>query len=122
MASKQEHPISVRIGQVEYHITSDQDEWLKIEHKTQTKDYFGHTANVPAIIYLNPEAAPSVTRLTLWHEVLHAVFEAAMGAPSWDGLGKDKDEREESVIRLLEAPTLNVLADNPDLVAYLTGR
>lgn len=122
MADKHEHPKSVRIGQVEYRITSDPDEWMKVEHKTQTKGYYGHTQNTEALICLNPDAAPSVTRLTLWHEVMHAICESALGSPSWDALGKEKDDREESVIRTLEAPTLNVLADNPDLVAYLTGR
>lgn len=114
-------PESVRIGQVIYRITSDPDDWMKVEHSTQTKGYYGHTRNTEAVILINPEAAPSVAKLTLWHEIFHAMFEAAMGAPDWDALGKDKSAREEEVIRRLEAPTLNVLADNPELVAYLTA-
>jgi hypothetical protein len=119
MSNALQHPLSVRVGQVIYEITSDPDRWLKIEHKTKTSGYYGHTEHKEATIYLNPEAAQSVTKLTLWHEVLHAVIEAAMGSPSWEGLGKEQGDREENVIRLLEAPTLNVLADNPDLVEFL---
>lgn len=115
------HPTTVRVGQVEYRVTSDADEWLKVEHRTQTKGYYGHTLHTEAVIYLNPDAAPTVARLTLWHEVLHAVLEAAAGAPDWENFGEDKDAREEALIRRLEAPTLNVLADNPELAAYLFG-
>lgn len=116
-----EFPKSIRVGQVVYMVTNDPDMWMQVEHHTQTKGYYGHTDNHRAIIYLNPETAFSVQRLTLWHEVLHAVLECAAGAPDWTDLGKDRDAREESVIRRIEAPTLNVLADNPELVKYLTA-
>ncbi len=42
-------------------------------------------------------------------------------APDWRHLGPDRLNREERVVRMLEAPTLNVLNDNPGLVAYLTA-
>lgn len=111
----------MKVGPVVYRITSDPDEWLRVEHKTQTKGYYGHTENREAVIYLNPEADPAVTRLTLWHEILHALCETTMGSPDWRGLGKDHDAREESIIRAFEAPTLTVLRDNPEIVAYLTA-
>lgn len=122
MTAALSYPLSVKIGPVIYRVTSDPDDWVRVEHDTQTNGYYGHTNNKQAIIYLNPEADPAVTRLTFWHEVLHALFEVTMGAPDWHGLGKTRDDREESVIRRLEGPTLNVLRDNPELVAYLTER
>jgi hypothetical protein len=44
-----------------------------------------------------------------------------MGSPDWRGLGKEKVDREEAVVRAFESPTLLVLRDNPDVVAYLTA-
>jgi hypothetical protein len=112
-------PESLLIGTVAYRVTIDPDDWMRIEHETKTGGYYGHTQHRTAMIYLNPGATPDVTRLTLWHEVLHALAEAAMGSPEWRKLGGTKDEREERVIRTIEAPTLAVLRANPQLVAYL---
>ncbi|GIT80195.1 hypothetical protein LLS1_18640 [Leifsonia sp. LS1] len=114
-------PAEIKVGAVVYTVVTNPDEWVKIEHETQTKGFYGHTQNTPARIYINPDSAPDVARLTLWHEVIHALSETTMGAPDWRHLGKDRDAREESVIRKLEHPTLQVLRDNPDLVSYLAG-
>ncbi len=116
-------PTTIRVGAVEYTVTQDRDEWMKIEHETQTKGYYGHSHHKDAKIYLNPDAAESVTRLTLLHEVLHCLTESAMGAPVFDTatLGEERDDREERIVRMFEAPLLNVLRDNPELVAYLTA-
>lgn len=113
-------PESVKVGTVTYRITRDPDDWLRIEHERQTKGYYGHTSHQTPVIYLNPDAAEDVTRMTLWHEVMHALCEAAMGAPDWRHLGNARDDREEAVIRKFEAPIVDVLANNPELVAYLT--
>ena len=48
--------------------------------------------------------------------------ETVMGSPDWHGLGKEKSNREEAVVAAFESPTLLVLRDNPELVAYLTGQ
>lgn len=117
-------PASVRIGVVTYRVTTDPSDWQSIVHKTQTKGFYGHSQHTEAVIYLNPEANPDVTRLTLWHEILHCLDETVMGNPNWLRLGdqpEDRDAAEEVVIRMWEAPTLAVLRDNPDLVAYLTS-
>lgn len=117
-------PSTIRVGVVTYTVATDRDSWMRIEHKTQTKGYYGHSEHTEAHIYLNPDAAPDVTRLTLWHEILHCLGETVMGDPNWRELGgnpEDKDAAEEVVIRMLEHPTLAVLRDNPELVAYLTA-
>jgi len=117
-------PSTIRVGTVTFRVTVDRDDWMRIEHKTQTKGYYGHTENREAMIYLNPDGAPDVTRLTLWHEVLHCLDETVMGDPNWlelAGKPEDMDAAEEVVIRMLEHPTLAVLRDNPALVAYLTA-
>lgn len=117
-------PECIRVGAVTYRVTQAIDEWQSIEHETQTKGYYGHTQHKKATIYLNPEASSGVTRLTLWHEVLHCVDEVMLGDPDWTKLNgdpEDKDAAEEIVVRMLESPTLVVLRDNPHLVAYLTA-
>lgn len=117
-------PAELRIGTVVYKVTVDADDWMRIEHSTQSKGYYGHTHHKSATIYLNPESTPDVLRLTLWHEVLHAVAETMMGSPdlrALPGAPESKDDAEEAVIRMLEHPTLVVLRDNPELVAYLTA-
>ena len=114
-------PPSVRIGTVTYRVTTSDDDWMRIEHATQKKGCYGHTDPIAATIYLNPNAAPEQNRLTLWHEVLHALHETVMGSPSWQGLSDDPREAEERVVLRWEHPTLAVLRDNPALVAYLTA-
>jgi len=114
-------PASIRVGSVVYTVTIDPDDWMRVEHKVQSKGDYGHTQNLGATIYVNPAATPDVQRLTLWHEVMHAMCETVMGSPNWLDLGEGNAEREESVVRTLESPTLLVLRDNPALVAYLTA-
>ncbi|WP_417556230.1 hypothetical protein [Microbacterium sp.] len=117
-------PSTVQIGTVEYAVMADHDSWMRIEHSTQTKGFYGHTHNHSARIYINPDSVPEVQRLTLWHEVLHALVEVTMGAPDFRSLPggpETKDEAEESVVRMWEHPTLAVLRDNPGLLAYLTA-
>jgi hypothetical protein len=115
-------PAGIRIGSVTYTVTVDPDEWIRYEHKNQKKGYYGHTEHSTASIYIGPDCTPDVQRLTLWHEVIHALCEVTMGSPGWLDLGEEKHDREEAVIRAFESPTLLVLRDNPDLVDYLTAR
>lgn len=115
-------PSTVLIGSVTYLVTVDPDDWLRVEHETFIKGCYGHTNHYRATIYVDPKLTPDVQRQTLWHEVLHALAEAVMGSPDWRGLGTEKDDREEAVVRIIESPTMLVLRDNPDLVKYLTSR
>jgi len=114
-------PSIVHIGSVVYRVTIDPDEWVRFEHKNQKTGFYGHTDHETATIYVSPETVPDVQRTTLWHEVIHALCETTMGSPDWHGLGKEKSDREEAVVRAFESPTLLVLRDNPELVAYLTA-
>ena len=114
-------PTVIRIGAVSYRVATDHDSWVRIEHATQSKGFYGHAQHTDAVIYLNPDAAPDVTRLTLWHEILYCLGEVTMGSPDWRHLPEDKGDAEEAVVRRWEHPTLAVLRDNPDLVAYLTA-
>lgn len=117
-------PTTIVVGTVPYTVTADADEWMRIEHSTRTNGYYGHTQNREAVIFLNPNTSPEVQRLTLWHEVLHALSESVMGAPDYrnlPGAPESKEDAEEATVRMWEHPTLAVLRDNPELVAYLTA-
>ena len=114
-------PGTVQIGSVAYAVTIDPDAWMRYEHENQKTGFYGHTDHETATIYVSPDSVPDVQRTTLWHEVIHALCETTMGSPNWRGLGKEKVDREESVVRAFESPTLLVLRDNPQLVAYLTA-
>jgi len=114
-------PTLVRVGSVTYTVTTNPDDWMRYEHKIQSKGDYGHTQNLEATIYLNPASTPDVQRQTLWHEVMHALCETVMGSPSWRGLGEEKSDREEAVVRAFESPIVLVLRDNPGLVAYLVA-
>src|SRR5690554_5135815 len=98
-------PATIRVGTVTYRVTNDPDEWMRFEHETTQRDAYGMANHKRAIIALNPESTDDVSRMTLWHEVLHALRETAMGSPDWRHLGKDHDTREESIVRAFEAPT-----------------
>lgn len=113
------HPTSLKIGPVTYTVTSDINEWTALERQENRLGGYGKSAHRTAMIYLNPDTTESVLRLTLWHEVLHALFETTMGSPSWLMLAENDFDREEEVVRKLEAPTLTVLRDNPELASYL---
>ena len=119
MAQRIVMPASIRVGSVVYTVTIDPDDWMRYEHKVQIKGDYGHTQNLEATIYVNPEATPDVQRVTLWHEVMHALCYTVMGAPDWHHLGKEKSDREEAVVAAFESPIVCVLRDNPDLIAYL---
>lgn len=124
LATSAPMPSEVRVGTVVYKVTADADDWMRIEHSTKTSGYYGHTQNTEATIYLNAGATPDVQRLTLWHEVLHALAETVMGSPDFrnlPGAPDSKSDAEESVVRMFEHSTLAVLRDNPELVAYLTA-
>jgi len=114
-------PSTVRVGSITYTVTIDPDAWMRYEHENQSRGDYGYTNHTRALILIDPNATPDVTRQTLWHEVLHAACEVTMGSPDWRGLGKEKVDREEAVVRAFESPTLLVLRDNPGLVAYLTA-
>lgn len=114
-------PEYVTIGPVVYRVTADPNDWLHIENSTQCKGAYGHNEPMEAVIYISPEISLDNQRLTLWHEIHHALCETVMGCPKWSNLGEGITEREETVVRAFESPTLLVLRDNPQLVAYLTA-
>ena len=115
-------PPTIRIGAVEYTVDATRDGWAaSCAESGKSSGDLGRTHSLTSRIFLNPDQSPSNHRLTLLHEAMHAMCESALGSPDWHGLGKSPSAREESVIRTWEAPLLNLLRDNPTLIAYLTA-
>lgn len=114
-------PSELLIGSIVYQVISDPVLFALKERDEECKGVYGFTTAMKATIFLNPDQTPDNQRLTLWHEIMHALAESVMGNPHWDNLGEGPTEREEKIIRLFESPTLLVLRDNPLLVKYLTG-
>lgn len=112
-----DYPRRIKVGTVTYRVSDTAEDWTAA---TDATGKVGETDHTAGLIRLKPGMAPHVLRITLWHEVLHAIMWAVLGGLKWDHLGDDEDAREEFIVARMEHPTLAVLRDNPGLVAYLT--
>lgn len=114
-------PTSVKIGPVTYSVSVDEQEWRDYEHERQEKGFYAKCFHMELRILINPATPEDFRSFLLWHEVMHAMFEQMMGSPLWlqDLQGLNKEDQEESIIRRMEYPSLQVLRDNPGLVMYL---
>ncbi len=112
-----DYPRRIRVGTVTYRVSDTPDDW---QHASDAVNKVGETDHMAGVIRLKPGMTGGVLRITLWHEVLHAIMWSVLGGPRWDNLGDDEEAREEFIVARLEHPTLAVLLDNPGLVAYLT--
>jgi hypothetical protein len=110
MSRKRGIPNGVKVGPLVYDITLDDNAHLRAEHGAG-HGLMGQTSHISLVITLKPDMAPDMVKATLIHEILHTLFYAA-GSP----VGDDKEER---LIRALEAPLYALLVDNPGLLAYL---
>lgn len=106
-----EIPSSVQVGPYRFAVTQDQ---VAYERKAVADHAatWGYIEYGRLRIILNPDQAEDHMRVTLLHEILHAV----------EDVTDQRHHRTEEIIRQLAAPLLDVLRRNPDLVAYLTGK
>lgn len=106
-------PTTVTVGPHEYRVGRD-------DHSTQVcsagdSTCVGHTSHADLAIDLRTGLAPSFERETLLHETIHAAWYVA-------GLqASDVAPHEEHVVSTLAPALLQVLRDNPGLLAYLTA-
>jgi hypothetical protein len=101
-------PRRIRVGPVTYEVTSDALAVAEMGH-----DKLGETQDDFARIVLHPKQSPAVRRVSLMHELLHAVNEHT-GLD--DSLG---DKVEEDVTNRIAPALLDTFRRNPKLVAYL---
>jgi hypothetical protein len=100
-------PKTVYVGPYDYNVKLT---------KSLGDSLYGETDNTNSEILVHPEQSKSSRRDTFLHEVLHAIFHTsgASKALGWDM------KTEEQLIRLINPWLVQVLQDNPDLIAYLT--
>jgi hypothetical protein len=97
--------------------------WEIIEQKRKhsvSNNHFGFTSTGNNSIVLDFEQAPSMKRVTLFHELLHAI-RITFGGSFQPGKNTDFDDWEHFFIGLYEEPVVLMLRDNPELADYLLG-
>jgi len=107
-------PPNVRVGPHTYSVLVSDIPLNKIGQEAKTV-FSGHTDHRKLEITVAEDLAPSIERAVVLHELLHACF--MVGANN-ELLSK---ETEEQVVSMLEAPLLDTLTANPELLRYLTN-
>lgn len=106
-------PKSVKIGSQVWEITEQ-------KRKHSMDNHYGVTMGKDNSIVIDAELAPSMARVTLFHELLHAIritFGGSLTPNKWT----DFYEAEHFWIGTYEEPVVAMLRDNPELVKYLTS-
>lgn len=105
-------PTHVKIGSQIWEITEQ-----KRKHSV-SNNHFGFTSTANNVIVLDSEQAVSMKRVTLFHELLHAI-RITFGGSFQPAKNTDFEEWEHFWIGLYEEPVVMMLRENPDLVSYL---
>lgn len=104
-------PKTVKVGPVTYTIS---------EESILDEGLYGKTIHSDPKIVLHDGLAPDVRKLTLFHEIMHAVIEVLGGGrEQYALLPQDPSDAEERIVRSLETPLFTVLRDNPAVCRYL---
>jgi hypothetical protein len=85
-----------------------------------SEGWYGYTQDKECSIVIDAEMPENLKRVTLFHELLHAV-RFTFGGSFKPDKRTDFEDWEHYWIGLYEEPVVMMLRDNPDLVEYLTG-
>lgn len=107
-------PTSVKIGSQIWEVSVQ-----KRKHSAEPENY-GWTSSKDNTIVLDAELPESVMRITLFHELLHAI-RFTFGGSFKPSKSTEFHEWEHYWIGIYEEPVVMMLRDNPDLVVYLLG-
>ena len=110
-------PAAVDVGPYRYGIVCDDDAHARAV-RDQGDDLWGLTEHREQRITLCPAQHEDHRRVTLVHELLHALCHAT-GAEQL--LEEISDTAEENLIQLLAPGLTTLLRTNPDVVDYLTA-
>lgn len=105
-------PSHIHVGPLSYEVTQDRTAWLEAAVR-EGSEVYGTTDHAKCLIVVDPKQVLGQRRDTLLHETLHCLTEITGLASE---LGPDNDER---LVRRLTPMLLDVLRNNPRLVAYL---
>ena len=109
-------PKTVKLGTQIWEITEQ-----KRKHNSDFHEgTYAYTIDKNNTIVLDIDMSESVKRVTLFHELLHAI-RFIFGGQFQPPRGTTYLEWEHYWIGLYEEPVVMMLRDNPDLVAYLVG-
>jgi Zn-dependent peptidase ImmA (M78 family) len=107
-------PKSVKVGSQIWEITEQ-----KRKHNSEFIDgTYGFTIDKDNVIVLDADMSNSVRRVTLLHEVLHAI-RFTFGGSHRPHKSTSYEDWEHYWIGLVEEPLILILRDNPDLVSFL---
>ncbi len=107
-------PSKIKIGSQIWEISEQ-----KRKHNSEFLDgTYGYTVDKDNTIVLDAEMSNSIRRVTLLHELLHAV-RFVFGGSYKPPKTTTYDEWEHYFIGLYEEPLLMVLRDNPDVLVFL---
>lgn len=107
-------PSKIKIGTQIWEISEQ-----KRKHNSEFLDgTYGFTVDKDNTIVLDAEMASSIRRVTLFHELLHAIRFVFAGSFK-PGKTTSYEEWEHYWIGVYEEPVLMVLKDNPELLAFL---
>lgn len=107
-------PTSVKVGFIEYAILwIPNDDWTT--PNGQAPDLQGVFSAHDGTIRMRmwKDMHEQMYRETLWHEILHACW--------WHMALSDHDEQEEEIVKRITHASLQVMQDNPDVMAYLSA-
>ena len=108
-------PKKVNMGCYEYEVSeyADEDMKTKIDVDTEGEVVWGAINDCTQEIYINKEATPQMKRLTLLHEIVHAItFNNDIGSIT------KSDDMENTVDRLASG-IYEVMKRNPDVVKWV---
>ncbi len=97
--------------------------WEIVEHKRKHNSDFqdgtyGYTIDRDNTIVLDMEMPLSMKRVTLFHELLHAI-RFIYGGSFKPGKATTYEEWEHYFIGIYEEPVVTILQENPELTAFL---
>lgn len=108
-------PKSVRIGTVRYRVHCDPETTKKTREFEKMEWLQGRYKSVESSIVIADDLAPDNQQETLMHEVIHGII--------WHAGLEDvfKKGADEGAVQAIALCLLNLLRDNPDLIAYLVS-
>jgi hypothetical protein len=104
-------PQVIKIGPFLYSIFWDKNK-IKQFSLDQGENHYGYCDRVKLEIVIDSDLDPQIQRVTLWHELKHA-------CNSWV-IDAIDNPNEEQLVTFSAPIEIQVLRDNPELVAWLT--
>lgn len=116
MPNLAEFPTVVKVGPFHYTIYRDVGRWGKIRYDADSATRVGQINYPELVIDIDPNLAPDMQASALMHELVHACLHCTL-----NGVRATEDLSDEVIASALDETLLELLRDNPDIVAYLVG-